>query len=114
MEKNNKYPDVNTIVVSGGIVSTPELKTFNGTGKVCRTRLAINGYKDTTYINLVMWGNKAETLSKYGKKGNKISLTGRLVLDEYKGDSIYEIHAEDFNFLPIPAYVVENKKENNF
>ena len=69
--------------------------------------LAINEkYKDksrTTYVPCVIFGNKIEILSKYGKKGRRIYVEGYLssYIKNYNGEKVNVLNlvVEKFKFL---------------
>lgn len=103
---------MNKIVLLGRLVKDPELKSVEGTDKVF-TKFVIavdrnfksqDGTRKSDLIRVVLWGRKAEVVCQYMKKGNYISLSGRLRTDCYEdnyGNKKYiaEVIAEDFKFV---------------
>ena len=96
----------------GRLATEPELQQTTNTKKsVVSVRLAVQ--RDTAkyaeedsvdWINLVFWEKKAETLAKYGHKGDMIAVVGRLQSrkweDVKKQDHVtYEIFVDKFYFL---------------
>lgn len=82
---------MNCVQLSGNICKDLKLsKTDNGkiflrnTIGVSRDRLNASGIKETDFIDFILFENKAEYLSKYGQKGDKIELSGSLRKDTYK------------------------------
>lgn len=63
--------------------------------KVINNRLAIPINKDnTTFIDIVAWGNTAELLNKYFKKGYELLFQGHLINKTRKKDEVeYIINA---------------------
>lgn len=82
----------NKVTLIGHLGNTPELKTFEGNKKMVRVSLATNEtYKnkkgervsDTTWHNVIAWGQLAELLSRYTQKGSEIAIEGKLVNRSY-------------------------------
>lgn len=72
---------MNNIALIGRLTSNPELKTTQSGLSVCSYTLAVDRprVKDTTdFIQCVTWRQSAEYLSKYGRKGNRVAVTGSL------------------------------------
>lgn len=74
---------------------------------VANFTLAVDDRKsdETSFINCVAWGNLAELLERYIKKGMPVVLWGRLRTYDYKdkdGNRRYatEVVAEGFEFCP--------------
>ena len=54
---------------------------------VSKNSIAVNNYKkETSFINIVALGKRAEALNQYTGKGSKIGLTGELNIREYEKD----------------------------
>lgn len=111
--------DFNVVMLSGRLVSDPELRfTPQGT-PVASMRLASSRfYRDrlaepsdkkamkekTLFITAESFGKLAESVSAYKKKGDPLLVRGRLQLSEWKGDDgrmrqTYRIQAEEIRFL---------------
>ena len=82
---------MNCVQLTGNICKEIKLnKTENGkivlknTIGVSRDRLNADGVKETDFIDFILFEGKAEYLSKYGQKGDKIELSGSLRKDTYK------------------------------
>jgi len=78
----------NTVNLIGNLGMDPEVKSMSSGSKMARFSLATSDtYKnqkgekvtDTQWHNIVIWGNLAEVVEKYLKKGNQIAVEGRLV-----------------------------------
>lgn len=106
---------MNKVTLIGNIIRDLELKNYEG-GCYTRFTLAINDFNrkarqlEPVFINVVAFGKKAETLSKYISKGKKLAIEGRLNNSSYvtkEGVKRYstEVILEDFDF-------VDRKKEN--
>jgi single-strand DNA-binding protein len=94
----------NQFIFIGNVGKDPELKTTGNGTAYCNVSVAVNKrYKDdsgetktlTNWFSVTLWGKKAETLSKYIKKGATIAVNGELVTRKRKvGDE--EITVPDF------------------
>lgn len=110
---------MNKIILLGRLIKDPELRTVD-TGEKVYTKFIIavdrnfkslDGTIKADFIPVILWGKKAEVVCKYLKKGNSISLSGRLrtgSYDDKDGNKKYiaEVIAEDFKF-------VGGRKENS-
>ena len=77
----------NKVILLGNITRDPELKYLPKGTAVCQFGLAVNRkWKDqagelkeeVTFCELQAWGNTAENISKYFRKGSPIFIEGRL------------------------------------
>lgn len=94
----------NQFTFIGNVGKDPELKTTGNGTAYCNVSVAVNKrYKDdsgetktlTNWFSVTLWGKKAETLSKYIKKGATIAVNGELVTRKRKvGEE--EITVPDF------------------
>lgn len=108
---------MNTISVFGRLASDVTTNNVNGrtvanfrvATKTRRKNKDTNDYIDNFY-NVAAWGNMAETAMKYIKKGQRVCVSGELVLRPYKGtDGVSHMSVE------IDAYnlfLVETKAES--
>lgn len=103
---------MNKIILLGRLVKDPELRTFENGEKVYtkftvavdRNYKLVDGTIRADFIPVALWGKQAEVVCKYFKKGNCISLSGRLSTGSYEdkdGNKKYvvEVIAEDFRFV---------------
>lgn len=63
-----------------------------------------NGEREADFIHCVIWGNGAENLAQYTRKGYLIGITGRIQTRHYdntQGQTVYvtEVIVESFDFL---------------
>jgi len=116
----------NKVVLVGNLGQDPDLRTTPAGHRVCSIRLATGErYKDqsgnwvekTDWHSVSLWGNLAETASKYLKKGDKVLIEGSIRPRDYEKDGVkhytYDIVA--FNMLMLsPKGSKENfVQENN-
>lgn len=103
---------MNKIILLGRMIKDPELRTVDTGDKVYtkfiiavdRNFKSVDGTIKADFIPVILWGKKAEVICKYLKKGNCISLSGRLrtgSYDDKDGNRKYiaEVIAEDFKFV---------------
>lgn len=103
---------MNKIILMGRLVRDPELKYTENTDKaytkftiaVQRNFKLPDGSREADFIPIRVWGKKAEIVCKYVKKGNYITVSGRLRTGSYEdkeGNKKYitEVVAEDFKFF---------------
>lgn len=94
-EKWATAPILNTVILTGRLGRNPELKTVKGDLKVCNFSLAVSRDKpvicDPDQDNLVDWfnvrafGKLAETVKKFGKKGLRVGIIGRVDFSVWTG-----------------------------
>ncbi|MCM8816851.1 MAG: single-stranded DNA-binding protein, partial [Candidatus Omnitrophica bacterium] len=112
----------------GRLTRDPELRYTPSGSAVASFRLAINreytakdGSKkeQPCFINLVVWGKKAEVCAEYLKKGSMIFVEGRLSYREWETQekerrSTIEVYVDNFQFLDrqIPQDIIQGEIEN--
>ena len=102
---------INKTILMGRLVADPELKQTTNNIAVCKFTIAINrpfvskdgGEKQADFINIVVWRNTAEFVSKYFSKGKMIIVEGALRNNNYTdkdGAKHYslEVHADNVSF----------------
>ena len=80
------------VFLTGRVTREWEIRaTSNGT-TIARNSIAVDsGYGDnkrTDFINLTAFGKTAETLEKYGFKGQKMLIEGRIQTGSYEKDGV--------------------------
>jgi single stranded DNA-binding protein len=91
--------DINKIMVTGRTGSDAEMKTVGET-LLCKFSLAVAGWKKgsgetTTWIDVDVWGNRAK-VGEYIRKGMKLAVTGRLVINKKDDGKVFvSINADD-------------------
>ena len=106
-------PNVNKIMLMGNITRDPQLSFTPDQCAVVDFGLAINrswtdkgGNKrdETCFIDLRMFGKRAEVINKYCKKGDPLFVEGRLTFDSWEAQdgskrSKHRVTVENFEFL---------------
>ena len=75
-----------------------------------------NGEYDSQFFNIVVWNNTADYLNKYGAKGSKVLIEGRLTNRSYEkqdGSKAYitEVVVEKAELLGSPAKSEKNEEK---
>jgi len=91
----------NRVILMGNLTRAPECKALASGTSVCEFGLAVNDrYKDKagewvdrpTFVDVTMWGPRAEAFAKYHTKGRATLIEGRLQLR-------LKVIAESFEFV---------------
>lgn len=103
---------MNKIILLGRITKDPELKKTESTGTsyvkfdiaVDRKYKSDEANSDVDFIPIVAWSKQAEVICKYLKKGDCITLSGRLSVNNYldkDGNKKYSTNVilEEFRFV---------------
>ncbi|MCI6737717.1 MAG: single-stranded DNA-binding protein [Intestinibacter sp.] len=102
---------MNNVSLIGRLTSDPELKYVGNDTALCRFSIAVSrNYKNkdgvvpTDFINIEIWGRRAEIFCQYTSKGSLVGIEGSLRIEKYlnkEGENRTEtkIHADNFHFL---------------
>lgn len=96
---------LNEIILHGRLTADPELKNTNSGKSVTSFSLAVErdfstgDEKITDFINIVVWGNTAEFVCKYFRKGKQMLVRGSLQTRKYQTQNgenrtAYEVRAD--------------------
>ena len=105
---------MNSINLIGNICNDLELKSTSNGKYVCSFSLAVKRphVKDTTdFLNVVVWNQSAEYLSKYAHKGDRISVSGVLTSRNYEDKNGNKRTA--FEVVSNDVSVLERKKSSS-
>lgn len=100
---------LNKVILMGRLCADPELRRTNGGTPVTSFTLAVerdyknqNGEKETDFIDVTVWRNTAEFVSKFFSKGRMAVVEGSLQIREWEKDGQKrrgaEIQAENVYF----------------
>lgn len=107
---------MNNVILIGRITKEIELKSSSSGVKYCQFSIAVNEYvngeQQTDFLNIACFGSMAENLGKYGYKGMKIALQGKLKTKSYINKNGQKISNVDViaNFI---TYLSKNKDDTN-
>jgi len=88
-----RVPDLNRVLIAGRLTRDPELKATASGRKYCRVGLANVRYyrtrdgekkEDTTYVDILAWGNQAEVVGERLRKGRPVLVEGSLRTTEWE------------------------------
>ena len=108
---------MNNAILLGRITKDPELRTTQGGTPYCRFTLAVDrGNNTADFIPCVVWGDNAENLKKYVRKGRQLLVQGKLQSGSYQdsqGVTRYtlDLFAYRIKFLAIPRTQQEIEPE---
>lgn len=104
------FDDINTVVVSGRLTKDVDLKSVGSDNYVGKFSIASDRSfkkdgewsKKASFFNVTVWGKLAELASKFSKKGDPVTVVGRLEQQVWEKDgqkrSNVEIVASDIRF----------------
>lgn len=102
---------LNQLTLVGRLVRNPEVTTSNDTKyshitiAVPRSYKNVNGEYETDFIDCTLWRGIAESTAEYCKKGDLVSIRGRLQSSVYEKDGkmVYktDVIVEKISFLAI-------------
>ena len=101
---------MNKVFMVGNIVRDVETKIAGGYQVIQNTVAVKRNYPDrdgnypTDFIDFQSWGKQAEYLEKYGAKGSKIAIVGRLQSREYDGrdgtrKTVWEVITDEIQLI---------------
>lgn len=116
---------MNKVFLVGRLTRDPELRYGANNNAVMRTAIAVdrtfanqNGEREADFINIVAFGNRAETMKKYLTKGSQIAVSGRIQTGSYDdkdGKKVYttDVIIDEFQFLDSKGSRTENTSTSN-
>ncbi len=102
---------MNKVFLIGRLTRDPELRYTSSNLATMRTSIAVDRTyqregeeRGADFINIVAFGNRAETMKKYLTKGSQIAVDGRIQTGSYDGadgKKVYttDVIIENFQFL---------------
>ena len=102
---------MNKVFLVGRLARDPELRYSSSNLATMRCAIAVDRQfvregeeRGADFINIVAFGNRAETMSKYLTKGSQIAVDGRIQTGSYDGTDgkkVYttDVIVENFQFL---------------
>lgn len=106
---------MNKVFLVGRLTRDPELRYSSNNTASMRTAIAVDRQfvregeeRGADFINIVAFGNRAETMKKYLAKGSQIAIDGRIQTGSYDaqdGRKVYttDVIVENFQFLDTRA-----------
>ena len=102
---------MNKVFLVGRLTRDFDVRYGASNNAVARSSLAVdrqfsnqNGEREADFINIVAFGNRAETMKKYLVKGSQIAISGRIQTGSYDasdGRKVYttDVVIDEFQFL---------------
>jgi len=98
---------LNVIILAGNAVADPVIRTTQGGKNIATIRLAVNNPlndEEVLYIDVDTWDKQCEFVQKYVKKGNSLSVVGRLKSRDFTGNDgvkrkAFSIVCSQINFV---------------
>lgn len=107
---------INIAVIAGHLTKDVELLKTQKGNSVAKFTVAVNGYNDTTdFINCVAWNKLADIVNMYCKKGDLVTVEGRISVRNYdnqQGQRIYITEVVASN-VQLPPKSVSNGQNYN-
>lgn len=104
--------NINRVVVTGGLTRDPELRATPSGTPVATVRLGFttqrraNGewQERSNYVDVEVWGTRAEAAARHLRKGRQVAVDGRLEWNEYEGHDgirrqVHRIVADTIEYL---------------
>ena len=86
--------DINRVILVGRLVKDAELKFTSASTPVARFSVAVNRSRkngdqweeEVSYIDIVLWGRSAESISRFLTKGKQVAVEGELRQNRWEQD----------------------------
>lgn len=79
----------------GGNAETRQAGQNTVTNFNCAVDQGWGDNKSTNWFRVAIWGERGSKLAPYIVKGDKVTVTGELIIGEYNGKPQYEVRAHD-------------------
>jgi single-strand DNA-binding protein len=105
---------INCVCISGNLTRDPEMRSTGGGTAIMKMRMAVNDRRKNpqtgewedapNYVDVTVFGQRAESLSRFLSKGSKIIVDGKLRWSEWDDKntgekrSKLEVVADDIDF----------------
>ena len=104
---------INRVVISGNITRDPELRSTQGGMEILALGVAVNDRRKNqqtgewedypNFIDCVMFGNRAKSVSRFLSKGSKVAIEGKLRWSQWERDgqkrSKIEVVVDEIEFM---------------
>ena len=105
---------INRVLISGNITRDPELKAATGGTQILRFGVAVNDRRRNpqtnewedypNFVDCVMFGSRADALSRYLAKGTKVAVEGKLRYSSWEAQdgsrrSKLEVVVDELEFM---------------
>lgn len=113
---------MNKIILTGNITKDAELRYTANDKAYSKFCIANNeGYGDnkkTNFFNCTLWGKSAENLNRFLTKGQKVLITGKVEINDYKDKEgverkIIDINVDSFGGVELIGNKVQQESETD-
>ena len=113
---------MNKIILTGNITKDAELRYTANDKAYTKFSVANNeGYGDnkkTNFFNCTLWGKSAENLNRFLTKGQKVLITGKVEINDYKDKEgverkIIDINVDSFGGVELLGNKVQQESGTN-
>lgn len=107
---------MNRVCIIGRLTNDIELRKTNNGKDVCSFTIAVDRIGDgTDFIMCTAWNRTAEFLSNYAKKGNKVSVDGKLQTRSYENSNGQKVNVVEImcEFVDLLEQKQKEQKEQN-
>jgi single-strand DNA-binding protein len=124
MSKELRFPNINSIIISGRLTRDVELRYLPNGTPVAKLSIAFNRnyqkngewQQETSYIDVVVWSKRGEQCAEYLHKGSPVLVEGYLRTHSYvdkneQNRKVTEIIGGKVSFLEKESYDSTSKDE---
>ena len=113
---------MNKIILTGNITKDAELRHTANDKAYSKFSVANNeGYGDnkkTNFFNCTLWGKSAENISRFLTKGQKVLITGKVEINDYKDKEgverkIIDINVDSFGGVELLGNKAQQESRTN-
>ena len=113
---------MNRVILSGNLTKDADLRYTTNEKAYSKFCIANNeGYgenKKTTFFNCTLWGKSAENLNRFLVKGQKVLITGKVEINDYKDKEgverkIIDINVDSFGGIELIGNKVQQESETD-
>ena len=104
---------INRVIISGNLTRDPEIRSTAGGMAIMSFGVAVNDRRKNqqsgewedypSFIDCTMFGNRAESVSRYLSKGSKVAIEGKLRWSQWEKDgqkrSKIDVIVDDIEFM---------------
>lgn len=119
MEKKSKTTNISVTTITGRIGKVEKLKYSTNGNAMLRISVAVNIYmgkdknNETDWYNVLIFGARAEGLSRFIQKGMEVSVTGQMRQSSYAHKEHPEITMYSWSLIAKEINIFSTKKNNN-
>ena len=113
---------MNRVILSGNLTKDAELRYTANDKAYSKFSIANNeGYGDnkkTNFFNCTLWGKSAENISRFLTKGQKVLITGKVEINDYKDKEgierkIIDINVDSFGGVELLGNKAQQESRTN-